>query len=443
MAADIFLNSVDGNDVDDGSTWALAKATLQTGIAAIDVTDQRVLIDSNHTETASSISYTSPGTAAAPCQLLSVTQTGAAGVSALTPGATIISSGTTLAFEGSFYANGLTLKCTTGSATSISLGNVATNLRQVWDNCTFWMAGAGSSGGFQIGNIASGGGGWVEIKDCTFKFGATGQKIAYYGDVFFRGGSVNSGGGAVPNIVFTTGGGTGRGMKTLVEGFDMSACSSTVTLHASGNTGASFKMRDCRVPESWTGTPQTTIVPGHRMECWNLWNSTTTWRVWITDYSYTLKENATVYKTGGYQDDTTPLSWKMDTTANCKGRSSYAQSPEILINNTVTGSAITVNLDILRDSSTNLTDADIWLDIEYISGSTGAMGASIGACSVIGTPSAYSSSPATWVTTGLSTPNKQRLSATFTPGRKGYIICRVCCTVPSTTIYIDPLITVS
>ncbi len=54
------------------------------------------------------------------------------------------------------------------------------------------------------------------------------------------------------------------------------------------------------------------------------------------------------------------------------------------------------------------------------------------------TPADQTAGSATWTTTGLTNPNKQRLVVTFTPQKKGWMIGRVYLAKGSKTIYVDP-----
>jgi hypothetical protein len=59
------------------------------------------------------------------------------------------------------------------------------------------------------------------------------------------------------------------------------------------------------------------------------------------------------------------------------------------------------------------------------------------------TPAAQTASTATWTTTGLTTPNTQKLEVTFTPQKKGLVQARVVLAKASKTIYVDSKLTVA
>ena len=65
-----YVRSTDGSDSDDGSTWALAKATV-AGVTAIDTAGDTLWISQAHAETSgSAITFAGAGTNASPTKLL-------------------------------------------------------------------------------------------------------------------------------------------------------------------------------------------------------------------------------------------------------------------------------------------------------------------------------------------------------------------------------------
>ncbi len=68
--ADLYVRSTDGSDSDNGTTWALAKATL-TGVAAIDAAGDRIFVSQAHAEsTGSAVTLAFAGTPANPVKLI-------------------------------------------------------------------------------------------------------------------------------------------------------------------------------------------------------------------------------------------------------------------------------------------------------------------------------------------------------------------------------------
>lgn len=441
-----------GSNTSPYDTWAKAATTIAaacTGSAAGD----RILVSNAHTETTAGITMTLPGTASNPSQILSGTPDVTSGITALTAGAVIESSTTTLACTGSVYAYGLTFRITSASscdmAMSRSTGNIST-----FESCTFAHSGAGASSVIIFGPSASDGSGRVILKSPSFKFAAAAQVVAINGEVIIQGGSVLSG-GTSPTRLFRLNG-DAKACNLVVEGFDFSNCGAGVDLCGLAGSGSVAVLRDCKVPASWTGKTAASAgyVAGSRVEAWNVGNSTAIKRLKIDHYHGTVADNEAIYRAGGATDDTTNISWKLDSSANTAFPNNPFRSPPLLVLNTTTGSSKTVTVNFVHD--TNVTagqgagtsfafrDNEVWMEVEYL----GTSGEAIGSVSntmptVIATPADITSSSDTWTTTGLTTPVKQKLEATFTPQKKGYFRCVVCIGKPSKTIYLDPLAVVS
>lgn len=437
--ADIFLNSGDGSDANSGADWTTEKLTLATGIAGIDAAGDRVLINSGHAESATSISYTCPGTAANPCQLLSVTPTGTTGISALTAGATFTGTTTGVTLNGSFYAYGLTAVASGGS---ITLASAAAS-NQAYENCTFSITNASAGTRVAIGCTTANAGSSVRLINPVFQTGATGQRIAYCGDVRIDGGSWSAS-GTDPTAVFIPYGadGAGRGGSLTVQGFDFTNLPSTVNLVGISNGGCAALFRDITLPASWSGAPiaSSDVKDGQRVEVWNyLISGGSRSRFWIRDTRCDLTPETTIVRSGGGADSEGSYSVKMVTTANCSYPTAVAASMVFGKNNTTTGSSLTVSMEIIRDSATALDDDEVWLEVEEPDGTitTDAM------ASVIATPAAQTSSSETWTTTGMTNPNEQTLSVTINASLAGRLLCRVMCAKPSTTLYICPKVTVA
>lgn len=451
---DQFLNSGDGSDANSGADWTTEKLTIATGIAGIDAAGDRVLINSGHTESAASISYTAPGTAASPMQLLSVTPTGTSGISALTAGATFTATGASgNIWAGSFYAYGLTLVDSSASSHAMDIGGNVNSV-QTWENCTFKLTGAGGSSTFKFGALVTGGGGKLKLINPTFETGATGQKIAPQGSVEILGGSWSAS-GTDPTAVFSHPGAqaTGRGTTLLVDGFDFSNLPSTVNLVGGSGCAQSMVFRNCKLPASWTGAPISTAdasgAPGLRIEMYNCDNADTNYRLWIRDYNGDVKHSTSVYNDAGASDGTTRISWEMATTANVAYPASTLVSPDIVKWNETTGSALTATVEIVHNSQGSGTggavkDSEVWLEVEYLgtSGIPLSLFADDAVADVITTAADQDSSSAAW--TGDSAGwDTQKLVVTFTPQEKGFIIARVHVAKASATICVDPLLTVA
>jgi hypothetical protein len=229
---------------------------------------------------------------------------------------------------------------------------------------------------------------------------------------------------------------------------DFSNFNAAVDLFTASIYSGFFVARNCQMPSSWTGTllnESVITTPYARAEMWNCDGADTNYRTEIQDVAGALYSETTLVKTGGASDGTTTISWKIISAANAEPSTPKFYSPEIVKKNVTTGSSITVTVDILHDSATNLQDDEVWLEVMYLGTSGVPLGSYVDDAysNILATPADQSSSAATWTTTGMSDPNTQKLSVTFTPQEVGYIHARVIVTKPSYTLYVDPELQIS
>jgi hypothetical protein len=148
----------------------------------------------------------------------------------------------------------------------------------------------------------------------------------------------------------------------------------------------------------------------------------------------------TIVRTGGASDGTTPIAWKIITTANSKRYKPFEALP-ISIWNETTGSAITLTVQGIWGGGAVPTNADIWMDVEYLGTSGFPLGgfASSGPADQLAAGTNLSAGSGTW---GGST-TKFTLSKQITPQEKGPITVYIKAALASSTFYIDPKITVT
>lgn len=445
--ANIYVRSTDGSDADNGSTWALAKATLM-GAAAIDAAGDTIWLSQSHAESGSdALTFGIAGTNATPSRILCGND--AAGPpTSLTTGAKITTTATTasaLVLQGSGYMYGVHTVVTGGTA----IGYVAGATPSMWmlEQCILETSGTGSGGHVQLagagGNLTKG----VWARDCQFKFANSANYVKVSGMAKIEGGSIVSG-SSTPTELFRFAADRENGLLE-VSGFDFSNLSAGVHLFSGGTTSMPAcrgVVRNCKLPASWSGGLVSSApgAPGQRYELWNCAAGDTNYAMWVEEYQGSIRHETTIVRTGGASDGDTALSWKMATTANAEYPLLPLVTPEILRRNTTTGSAITVTVEVVTDNVT-LTDTECWLDVQYLgtSGYPLALFVDDAAADVLATPANQASSTETWTTTGLTTPVKQKLSVTFTPQEKGMIYARVMLAKASTTVYVCPKLTVS
>jgi hypothetical protein len=448
--ANIYVRSTDGSNTDDGSTWALAKLDL-AGAAAIDAAGDNIYLSQAHSEsTAAAVTIALAGTLANPVKVICVND-GAAPPTAVATTAVVKTTGASaITVAGNAYIRGVTFQSGEGSASSTAAGsynsNVTTaNARQTYENCTMSVLSTGTSAHLNFGAAAAGSNeiNSTRLVNCSLGLASSTAGILIYGNVRIEGGSLVSG-FATTSTLFRVGG-ISRATELFVDGFDFSNLNAACSLVLPTNYGR-FTFANCKMPTSWTGgLISGSPIGAFRASMYNCDNADTNYRLWIEDYAGSIVSETTIVRTGGATDGTTPISWKMTTSANANEYVAPLISDPISVWNDTTGSAKTITVEIIHDSVTALTDAEVWLEVTYL----GTSGFPLGSVTtdhradILATAASQTSSSETWTTTGLTSPNKQKLSVPITPQKKGFITARVFVGKPSYTIYVDPEITVT
>lgn len=437
--ANIYVRSTDGSDTDSGATWALAKATL-AGAAAIDAVGDTIFFSQSHAESSAMGTIALAGTNASPTRLICANDAAEPPTSQANT-ATITSTGN-ITFSGALVAEGITFVAGFGSSGTVSTNfSGSTGATAVLQDCVIHIASTSSASRI---DFTTGPGSYANFLDVDVKFAHAGQGIRPQSGAVIRwdGGSLLSGGTSPTTFMLPTG---SAGANVVISAFDLSNASAGINLVAAGTPTRSI-WRNCKLPASWsgafvTGTPLNAI---ERHEFHNCDSAGTNYRLHIRDFAGTLDSETTLVRSGGATDGTTPISWKIVTNGNTKERTPFI-TPEFGQWGDTTGTSRTVSVEILHDSTTDLTDADIWLEVLYLgtAGSTLGAIASGARTNVLGGTTAHASSSATWTTTGMTNPKKQTLSLTFTPQMAGVYACRVKVGDASYTVYVDNEATVT
>lgn len=274
------------------------------------------------------------------------------------------------------------------------------------------------------------------------------------------------------NIAFSWRGGTFKAHASLAslfyginypvtgrfEGVDFSSLPATCELtevNASAGwyhgTRRTAEWINCKFPATFSGFftnpyPQG-ICPGYfpweRVKAHNCANGNIVYGFAEANGLGTIGQEATIIRTGGASNGTTGHSFKMVSNAHCCERFNAFISTEIF-GWTVSTSSTTFTIEGIWDSETNIQDDEIWMELLYpLNNTDPRCGVVMDRVSPVGTAADQATSTATWTTTGLTNPNKFKLSVTVTPGKAGPIAARVYLAKPSTTVYIDPMITES
>lgn len=431
--ADIYVRSTDGSDSDNGSTWALAKATL-TGAAAIAVAGDTIYVSHVHAEsTAGAISFILPGTLANPNRIICVND-GAEPPTELATTATVAATGNSgsISIVGVAYVYGITFDVGTGGSGSTSFSMNTSGSR--FEKCNFRLNSTSAVPVVQINGNGN------EAIDCGFRFSNVAQNIVAPDGGRIIGGSILS--GTAPDVVFD-----GGGAHALISGMDLSTIASTANLFVGGANDNDAILRNCKLPTSWNGSLVSTPMAAHRnaIRLHNSDYADTNYRMWKMNRVGSVRESTAFVMSGGASDGATQLSWHVQANSLAAFPFRPLISDEIVKWNETINSTITVALEMLHDGAGALQNNEVWFDVEYLgsSGSPLSLFATCAMSGILATPSNHTSSSAFWTTTGMSSAHAQKMSVAFMPREKGIIHGIIRATKPDYAIYVDPVLRVS
>lgn len=416
--------------------WGAASARLKLVCNASgpwSAAGDTVYVASDHNETSSGLAFNINGTAAAPLRILCVNPAGSVPpVSAdLTTGA--IASATLFSLGQYAYIQGITFV-----ATSTSLALNGGDQVLYFKNCAF----RGTAGAAQtmIINVASTDNSAETIFDnCTVEFSHANSGIRVAGGKFTwknTSGALVS--GTLPSTLFLGETADGHAIITL-DGVDLSALGSGKTIIGAQGGTAIVQLINCRLGASVT-VATTPALPPNRVEVINCDSGATGYRNEIYDYSGTLTVETTIVRSSGASDGVQAVSWKIVTSANCSRVFPFRAFP-IPIWNTATGSSKTATAEMVNDGAT-LKDSEAALEVAYLGSSSYPLASRVttGAADLLNTGSNIATSSVTWTTTGLSSPVKQKMAASFTPQMIGLARAQLVISKASQTLYVCPKI---
>lgn len=446
-----YIRSTDGSNADTGATWALAKLDI-SGFASADAAGDTAYVSQVHAEsTNGNLTWAFAGTVSNPTKLICGND-GAEPPTALATTATANTTGAsrTITVTGSCYAYGLaTVAGDSGTGGVISLGGATT--WQQWESCSFQINSTGAGGVVRVGGTTAGASNLQIWRNVTLKFGNTVQGITIGSGFWHWNGGGFAAGTTAPTTLITSNAGTFNvaGFRGLIENCDFSAGGSTMNLYGNQTLyNDHFTFRNLLLPSSWTGS-FTGTFSSHSMGRAEIYNcndaaSHVNYKMKVIDGCGNIDHETTFVKAGGASDGTTPISWKLASNAETIYPVGQLVTHEILYWNEQVGVAKTFALDFLHDSATGLNDDEFGIDVRYF-GSSSSPICSLASSRVglLTAASALASSSAGWTTTGMSNPNKQKASVTFTPQAKGFILIKAWLAKPSKTIYVDPVPVVS
>lgn len=420
----------------DGLSWANAFLTLGAA-AAVDVAGDTIYVSQSHAETAAvALTWAFAGTQINPTKIICVNDSVETPTTLASTGSITTTGGNGQNVQGSVYFSGINF------VSAGTFGSQQSSGSATYENCTFYIPTNTSALYFLFGNNAGTNNGRVVLDECSFRFSNAGQGF-YFGsiDAVVKNSSLHASSAGLTLLVPTWGPGRSSG-DVIFDGCDLStmgaSASFTSSAAASPNT---MTIRNCKLPSGWNGRlyssdPSST---GTDIQMFNCDSTDTNYRLFTEHATGSVKTETGVTRTGGANNGTTPLSWRLAATTNAKYPFLALQSPEIVVWNDTTGTPKTVTVEVLTDGIT-LKDDECWLEIQYLGTSGFPLGsfANDAKADILATPVNQPTSTETWVNEGVATPVKQKLQVTFTPQEKGFVHAKVMLARPNTTVYVCP-----
>lgn len=449
-----YYDNAGGSNTSGYDTWAKAATSFATFAGIFSAGEAGFLNAASTGESVASLSPTFAGTPASPNIIMGGTKaTSPDKISALTTGAKVTISGTTLGVLGSFHMWGMNFTMTSNSSFGAAFAANGATV-QYYEQCSIIMQGTGGSTTISIGSGNGGNSTYVQFDNCTFSMNSGGQRIYLQGRVFIRGGSYAAQANQ-PTAIFNYDG--TRAAHVTIDGFDFSAMASSASLFQNFGANGYCLIRNPKLPSSWTGSILSgTIGAGSRIVMINGDNGNTNYRLNVIDYAGTIRDETSIVRTGGSSDGTTPHSYRLKVATTTINYPHAMASEDMYIWIDSTGSH-TISCEVVYDAGTLFNNDELYLDVEYMGTASqpklnfeystrcdpltkfNAGQAAAGTSSSESWPNATGTGP-----NGSSTWNKRTItSAAFTTTQKGWIIARLMCNKSAQTIFYDDKLAVT
>lgn len=459
----LYVSSVDGNNADNGTTWALAKQTVAGALSALTGTGPHIIyVDSAHNFTGAGAVTWSPAVDKQKVAIISVDRNGSSttGHNGWLAGATetsgstsqmTISAGATQ--DCFFYISGCTIRTNTGGSAgdSLSIGTSATNENFIlFDNCKLQSRGTSTSSAMIFGAAAAASAVLatkVVLRNCEL----TTKNAASNRGILIRAAEVTmikcthaytDAASKSPTLFgFTT---TPANGFLICQDCDLSGFNDGNYFDVSAMSNAKAWMVNCKLsatPGIVTGTwpanqSSITLVNTDDADTANVFEYRT--------QTGTLVVDTATYRNDGAKYDNAGVSWKIDTTADCAENTPFV-TPWLHRFLASTGSR-DFTLELLRDNATDYTNREVWAEFETLEDGSfplGTLTSSQNSNPFDGTGVDLTNSSNNSWTESLTNDNEMLITATRTTAEKSMIRARLNIAVASTTLYFDPQISIS
>ena len=364
--------------------------------------------------------YIGTGSLAAPSWIICVDRFGAVPPTTadLRTTATITTTGSgNITFGGyGLYAYGLNFICSVG-ATGTNSWQVGADTKLYLRKCTMKMASTGASARHSMGSNAT----HVVLDDCRVEFAVATQGMHWLGDFIWRNTANPLMGSVIPNTIHTSLGSS----RQTIEGVDFSAFTNTSMLGNTSGSSLLLSYKNCKFNAG--ATLQAVGAPEVSLDFLDT-GSTPSDLKNNAHYAYagTEVKELTVVPAGR------SFSRKVTTISDCSRVVSYEALP-LVVWNDVVGSPITLTMEgagaVLPDNG------QVWFDVDYGGPQimSGGFKPLVPTVPLAASDLVWAGSPAV----------RFKQSHTITPEDEGWIYVYPRIAMASSTVYLDPVVTVS
>lgn len=465
----------------NASTRSWAFATIYARYASLAMAaGDRLFVSGNHNEQWPSGVYQMPfaaATLAGPCLVIGADDSQADPASMTRADTGIVAGPDNVQVSGfGLYARDIHLKAAVGSGSNrylqLNEGLVDGATLHVYEYCRLEIANTHADGCLWPSNADSFDPRRTVFNDCLFKFGAAGQNIECCAITDINGGGLTVDSAQITDLFppFVRNPGGSDGSFVVITGFDLSRAAQGLNIFedsADHHIGGGYRvvLRGCKMPDGWDGALfGSDPVIEEQCELYGCSDSLgNKWRYWVQGVAGQMRDDATFYRLGGAEDeDGTPFSIKLATSANAHYPARTLETPEfsrrfpgtnLEVAAWTPGGNVTVTFEVLHDAQGSgtggrLTDGELWIEAQYLGESGSPLGVFLSSAKGASSSDPFgdyfasaadlADSTEHWITTGMSSPLRQKVAITLAPEEKGYLQLKVHLAKASSTVYVCP-----